>query len=198
MEDDLVRLREDEIVCERVFTASPLVLVGTKEEDGDYNLAPKHMALPLGWQDYFGFVCTPRHRTYHNARRERSFTVTYPRPTQVLLASLAASPREEANSKPLLDALIDLPGQRGGRGLPPGRVPVLGVPARPHHRRLRGGRLDRRPHRGGPRPSRLPARLGERRPRPHLRLTAPGLLEPWSLRRLQESFSFPFPANFMR
>ena len=57
------------------------------------------MALPLGWQDYFGFVCTPRHRTYHNARRERSFTVTYLRPTQVLLASLAASPREDADRK---------------------------------------------------------------------------------------------------
>ncbi len=102
---DLVALREGLPVWDRVFTVSPLVVVGTKEEGGDYDLAPKHMAMPMGWENYFGFVCTPRHRTYHNARRKGVFTVSYPRPTQVVLASLAASPREDDGSKLAVDAL---------------------------------------------------------------------------------------------
>ena len=102
---DLVALREGLPVWDRVFTVSPLVVVGTKEEGGEYDLAPKHMAMPMGWENYFGFVCTPRHRTYHNARREGVFTVSYPRPTQVVLASLAASPREDDGSELAVDAL---------------------------------------------------------------------------------------------
>src|SRR5919202_1049626 len=96
---DLVALREGLPVWDRVFTVSPLVVVGTKEEGGEYDLAPKHMAMPMGWENYFGFVCTPRHRTYHNARREGVFTVSYPRPAQVILASLAAAPRESGSLK---------------------------------------------------------------------------------------------------
>ena len=38
------------------------------------------MAFPMGWENYFGFVCTPRHATYHNIRREGAFTLSYPRP----------------------------------------------------------------------------------------------------------------------
>jgi flavin reductase (DIM6/NTAB) family NADH-FMN oxidoreductase RutF len=198
MGDDLVRLREDETVWERVFTASPLVLVGTKEENGDYDLAPKHMALPLGWQDYFGFVCTPRHRTYHNARRERSFTVTYPRPTQVLLASLAASPREDADRKPLLDALTTFPATEvdgiflhdgylfleclldniiddfGEDALIVGRI----VAAHVHRDYLRAS--ERGDH--------------------DLIFDSPLLayLSPGRYAAIKETFSFPFPANFMR
>jgi len=87
-------------VWERVFTVAPLVLVGTREPDGSFDLAPKHMALPLGWQNYFGFVCTPRHSTWANAVRERAFTVSYPRPDQFVHTSLAASPRCADGSKP--------------------------------------------------------------------------------------------------
>jgi flavin reductase (DIM6/NTAB) family NADH-FMN oxidoreductase RutF len=105
----LVTLPEDPPVWERVFTVNPLVVVGTKEEDGGYDLAPKHMAIPMGWENYFGFVCTPRHRTYHNARREGVFTVSYPRPTQVVLASLAAAPRESDGSKLAAHALPTFP-----------------------------------------------------------------------------------------
>ena len=54
--------------------------------DGGNDLAPKHAAFPLGWGSFFGFVCTPRHSTYHNVRREGIFTVSYPRPTRVVLA----------------------------------------------------------------------------------------------------------------
>jgi flavin reductase (DIM6/NTAB) family NADH-FMN oxidoreductase RutF len=102
---DLVTLREDPSVWDQVFTVNPLVVVGTKEEGGDHGLAPKHMAMPMGWENYFGFVCTPRHRTYQNARREGVFTISYPRPTQVVLASLGASPREGDGSELAVVAL---------------------------------------------------------------------------------------------
>lgn len=107
--EDLFTLREDLPIWERVFTVNPLVLVGTREEDGSYDIAPKHMAFPLGWDNYFGFVCTPRHRTYDNARREGVFTVTYPRPSQIVLTSLAATPREDGGRKPSVDALPTFP-----------------------------------------------------------------------------------------
>lgn len=103
---DLVDLDVEIPVWSRVFTVSPLVVVGTKEPDGDYDLAPKHLAMPLGWDNHYGFVCTPRHATYRNALREGVFTVSYPRPTQVVTASLAASSREEAaGDKPIVDDL---------------------------------------------------------------------------------------------
>jgi len=105
----LVTLPGDFPIWERVFTVNPLVVVGTRERDGGYDLAPKHMAFPLGWENYFAFVCTPRHGTYHNVRREGVFTVSYPRPTQVVLAGLAASPREADGAKPSVDALITFP-----------------------------------------------------------------------------------------
>jgi hypothetical protein len=71
MHGQVVSLDVTAPIWERCFTVAPLVLVGTREKDGSYDLAPKHMATPMGWQNYFGFVCTPRHRTYHNVRRER-------------------------------------------------------------------------------------------------------------------------------
>lgn len=107
--DELFTLRDDLPIWERVFTVNPLVLVGTKERDGGYDIAPKHMAFPLGWDNYFGFVCTPRHSTYDNVRRNGVFTVTYPRPTQVVLTSLAATPREDGGRKPSLDVLPTFP-----------------------------------------------------------------------------------------
>lgn len=107
--DGLVRLGVEHRVWDRFFHVSPLVVVGTKELDGSFDLAPKHMATPLGWENYFGFVCTPSHGTYVNARREGAFTVSFPRPTQVLSASLAAAPRCEGDQKPSLDLLDTLP-----------------------------------------------------------------------------------------
>jgi len=106
---NLVTLSEDFPIWERVFTVNPLVIVGTRESDGGYDLAPKHMAFPMGWENYFGFVCTPRHNTYHSARREGVFTVSYPRPTQIVLASLAASPRKGDGTKPSVYALPTFP-----------------------------------------------------------------------------------------
>jgi flavin reductase (DIM6/NTAB) family NADH-FMN oxidoreductase RutF len=90
---------------ERVFLVAPLVLVGSKDTDGTYDLAPKHMAMPLGWSDRYCFVCTPRHRTYRNIERHGFFTVSYPHSFQVVQASLAASGREPDGTKPALAAL---------------------------------------------------------------------------------------------
>lgn len=108
-----IPLDTDQPIWSRFFTVAPLVLIGTREEKG-YNLAPKHMAMPLGWENYFGFMCTPRHGTYRNIRREGGFTVSFPRPDQVLLTSLSAMARRDDCDlpKPVLDALPTLPGTR--------------------------------------------------------------------------------------
>lgn len=83
---------------------APLVVIGTREGDG-FDLAPKHMATPFGWRNHFAFVCTPRHATYRNAQEYGSFTVSFPRPTDVVAASLAATPRMGEEETPGLDAL---------------------------------------------------------------------------------------------
>jgi len=105
----LIELNVSEPVWDRFFWVAPLVLIGTREKDGSYNFAPKHLVTPMGWQNYFGFVCTPRHRTYKNAQRENAFTVSYPHPSQLVLTSLAASPRCSDDSKTILDALPAFP-----------------------------------------------------------------------------------------
>ena len=71
MPRDVVTLDTAFPIWERFFTVAPLVLIGTREVDGTYDLAPKHMVTPLGWGNYFGFVCTPRHATYANASAKR-------------------------------------------------------------------------------------------------------------------------------
>ncbi len=85
-------------IWDRVFTVAPLVVIGTKEGK-DYDLAPKHMATPVGFGNYFGFVCTPKHSTYQNIKETGYFTVSFPLPDQVILTSLSASPRCEHTTK---------------------------------------------------------------------------------------------------
>ncbi|MGD7652657.1 MAG: flavin reductase family protein [Verrucomicrobiales bacterium] len=96
---------EDDPIWERAFFVHPLVLVGTTEENGRPDFAPKHMATPVGFGNWFAFVCTPRHNTYQNIRRTRCFTVSYPPPEQVVLSALAASPRDACCEKPDLAGL---------------------------------------------------------------------------------------------
>jgi flavin reductase (DIM6/NTAB) family NADH-FMN oxidoreductase RutF len=105
----VVRLPTEVPIWARVFTVAPLVLVGTKEPDGSYDLAPKHMAMPLGWEDYYCFACSPRHATYTNVRARGEFTVSFPLPEAVVLSSLAASERDEEGQKPTLEALATFP-----------------------------------------------------------------------------------------
>lgn len=197
VQGELVTLRGDEPVWERVFTVNPLVLVGTRE-GGGYDLAPKHMAFPLGWENFFGFVCTPRHATYHNARREGAFTVTYPRPDHVVPASLAASPRDGDGYKMAADALATFPAREvdgiflrdgylflecvldrvvddfGENSLVCGRV----VAAHVHPDYLRASERDDN----------------------DLIHASPLLayLHPGRHARISESYSFPFPAGFAR
>lgn len=92
-------------IWDQFYWVAPLVLVGTREADGSHDLAPKHMALPMGWDNYYGFVCTPRHGTYHNIQRTGEFTVSFPWPEQLVLTSLAAAPRFGEGEKPSLAAL---------------------------------------------------------------------------------------------
>lgn len=107
--EGLVALGTDHPIWDRFFQVFPLVVVGSKEPDGSFDLAPKHMAMPMGWENRFGFVCTPRHATYANVRREGVFTVSFPRPSQVLFASLASAPRCEEDTKPALQLLQTRP-----------------------------------------------------------------------------------------
>jgi flavin reductase (DIM6/NTAB) family NADH-FMN oxidoreductase RutF len=95
---------------ERVFLVAPLVLVGTKEGDG-YDFAPKHMAMPLGWEGFYCFVCSLRHATYRNVREHWQFTVSFPRPEQIVELSLAAGGRGANDDKPSLAAVPTAPAQ---------------------------------------------------------------------------------------
>ena len=95
-------------IWDRFFTVAPRVLVGTRDEEDALDFAPKHMAMPMGWQDYFGFVCSPAHSTCANIDCTGEFTVSYPKPSQVLYSSLAASPRTDGH-KPVLDLYDTFP-----------------------------------------------------------------------------------------
>lgn len=96
-------------IWDQFFTVAPLVLIGSIDEDGSLDLAPKHMVTPMGWQNYFGFVCTERHSTCRNIDRSGEFTVSYPKPSQVLTTSLAASPRVARGKKPIIDYFATFP-----------------------------------------------------------------------------------------
>jgi len=108
---NLVDIDTSAPVWDRFFTVAPLVLIGTSDPDGTLDLAPKHMVTPMGWQNYFGFVCSPRHSTCSNIERTGEFTVSYPKPSQVLYSSLAASPRLEGH-KPILEYFTTFPAQQ--------------------------------------------------------------------------------------
>ena len=99
-----IAIPTDQPIWDRFFSVAPLVLVASKEGQ-TYDIAPKHMAMPLGWQNYFCFVCTPAHATYHNIVKHEAFTVSYPRPDHVLLSGMSAAPRCDEGSKPSLGAL---------------------------------------------------------------------------------------------
>ena len=112
-DENMVSLDMDYPIWNRFFTVAPLVVIGTKEGDR-YDLAPKHMVTSLGWDNHFGFVCTPQHRTYWNCKEERAFTVSFPWPDQTVIASLTATPRCNdipQGSKPVLQELPTLPAQ---------------------------------------------------------------------------------------
>jgi len=100
-----VSVPTDHPVWERFPVLAPLVLVGTIEPDGEPDIAPKHLAMPVSWQNYFGFVCHPDHGTYKNLVATGTFTVGYPTPEMILQTSLAAAPRASDGSKPTVAVL---------------------------------------------------------------------------------------------
>jgi flavin reductase (DIM6/NTAB) family NADH-FMN oxidoreductase RutF len=110
-EDRLVELPLVMPIWEQLFLVAPLVIVGTRERDG-FDLAPKHMAMPLGWRNLFCFACSPEHSTYRNAVAEGAFTVSFPQPEQVVEASLAAGGRLADGSKPALAVLPTIPARK--------------------------------------------------------------------------------------
>ena len=106
--EGLIELAVGPEMWKRVFAVAPLVLVGTKEAAG-YNFAPKHMAMPLGWEGFYCFVCSPRHATYGNVIEHPQFTISFPRPEQIVESSLAAGGRLEGGAKPTLAAVPSVP-----------------------------------------------------------------------------------------
>ena len=107
--NDLVEIDTAQPIWDRFFMVAPLVLIGSMEPDGSLDLAPKHMVTPMGWQNYFGFVCSPRHSTCSNIRQNGEFTVSFPKPSQVIFSSLAASPRLASGDKPVIDYFDTFP-----------------------------------------------------------------------------------------
>src|SRR3974377_95149 len=101
----VVELDTGSPIWSRFLAVAPLIVVGTLEDDGAVDLAPKHMAMPLGWQNYFCFACSPRHATQRNAQARGQFTASFPRPDQIVQSSLMASGREADGSKPAVAAL---------------------------------------------------------------------------------------------
>ncbi len=100
---NMIEIEVNNDLWNRFYSVHSLVIIGSKEPDGSFNMAPKHMAMPMGFSNYFGFIGTPRKSTYQNVKREKVFTVSYPRPDQVIISSLTASRREKDDSKPILD-----------------------------------------------------------------------------------------------
>lgn len=96
--NSLVPIDTSRPIWKRFFMVAPLAVVGTREGSG-YDLAPKHMVMPMGFENYIGFVCSPTHGTYQNIREHGEFTMSFPSPDQILFTSLSASPRQEALSK---------------------------------------------------------------------------------------------------
>jgi flavin reductase (DIM6/NTAB) family NADH-FMN oxidoreductase RutF len=110
--NEMIELDVEQDVWDRTYTVYSLLIIGSKEEDGNYNFAPKHMAMPMGFSNHFGFIGTPRKSTYRNIQREKVFTVSYPKPDQLTVSSLAATQREDDDSKPVLNEIPTSPAQQ--------------------------------------------------------------------------------------
>lgn len=100
----LVELPIGPELWERVFQVAPLVLIGTKEGEG-WDFAPKHMAMPLGWEGFYCFACSPRHATYRNVKAHPQFTVSFPPSNRIVESSFAAGGRFTGGAKPALAAV---------------------------------------------------------------------------------------------
>jgi len=65
----------------RYFSVKPIVLVTTLGPSNIPNVAPKTQCMDVGrHEEYFAFVCTPKHHTYQNAKANKEFVANYPGP----------------------------------------------------------------------------------------------------------------------
>lgn len=103
--DQVVELNLELPIWNRVFTVAPLVVVGSRNSDGSHDLTPKHLALPLGWDRYFGFVTRDNQTTCLNVKRDGYFTVSFPNPSSVVVTSLAAAQGTEEHRRAVLQAV---------------------------------------------------------------------------------------------
>ena len=92
-------------IWENFFSVFPLVLVGSRESDGSYDLAPKHLAIPASWQNHYAFVCAPHHRTYINILEYKEFTVSFPNPAWQTRWARSPDQRADDQTKPALTVL---------------------------------------------------------------------------------------------
>ncbi|MCJ7780678.1 MAG: flavin reductase [Acidimicrobiia bacterium] len=109
MSQEMVALDCTVPIWDRFYLVRPLVIIGTVEPDGSIDFAPKHMAGPASWQNFYSFVCCSDHATYKNAVRTGAFTVSYPTPDQIIETSLTAAPRTADHKKPSLVAVPKIP-----------------------------------------------------------------------------------------
>jgi len=109
MRSGIVNIKIESNFWDRFFLPFPLVVVGSKEGN-KYDLAPKHMAIPISWENHYGFVCTEKHATYRNIKEHGFFTVSYPKVNQLAMASLTACQRsDEDRDKMILDHIEKIP-----------------------------------------------------------------------------------------
>ena len=72
------------------FTIKPIILVTTLGGNGLPNVAPKTQCTSVGRrEEFFAFVCTPKHHTYQNVKANKEFVVNYPSPE--LIEKVSAS-----------------------------------------------------------------------------------------------------------
>ena len=136
--ENLVTFRDDCPIWERVFTVNPLVLIGTQERDGGYNLAPKHMAFPMGWENYFGFVCTPRHVDLPQRQTGGSLHGQLPPTYAGGAGEPCRLPARGRRRQARLDALPTFPASEVDGVFIRDALPVPGVRSRQDRRRFRG------------------------------------------------------------
>ena len=100
-----VSIPVDEPVWNDVFTVAPLVLVGTREGGGGLRSRAEAHGHAARLGQLLLLRLHPRHATQDTLERTGEFTVSYPRPSQIIQTGLAAGARAEDGSKPGLHAL---------------------------------------------------------------------------------------------
>jgi len=82
----------------RYFTVKPTILVTTLGPGNIPNVAPKTQCMDVGRrEEYFAFVCTPKHHTYQNAKANKEFVANYPSPELIQKVSATSQSAENVD-----------------------------------------------------------------------------------------------------